>query len=207
VLPGPGTGPRSDIESSRVCCYPPPHGKGDGRRTLFDPLPDLIIIKLLRRVASAPPRKASHLLRTLETRRFYLTVLYNELFGRFAGARRMRAGFLVLVTNHCCNLRCRDCGALTPYLAREHPSGILAPPQRWPTTSAPSQLLRALRRAGATLRLSDCGVEGRLQLATMLAGCTRRPVTERGLRACPWTCTDSVRASSGLASQPRSASP
>lgn len=59
------------------------------------------------------------MVQTLETRRFYLTALHNEVFWCFAGARRMRARFLVLVMNHGCNLRCRDCRTLTPYLARE----------------------------------------------------------------------------------------
>ncbi len=83
--------------------------------------------QLLSRIAGAPPRRARRLLQALETRRFYLTALYNEVFGRFARARRMRARFLILVTNQGCNLRCRDCGTLTPYLAREHLPGFLPP--------------------------------------------------------------------------------
>lgn len=52
----------------------------------------------------------------LTRQRLRIRVAYNRLFGRYLAFPHMRGGLLVLITNRVCNLRCRDCGTLTPYL-------------------------------------------------------------------------------------------
>ena len=74
-----------------------------------------------------PPKVRSRVRALYFDHRYRLADAYHAVLAQHSPLPRMHGRFLTLITNRVCNLHCKDCGTLTPYLGKQDLPGYFEP--------------------------------------------------------------------------------